>query len=40
MGNKKVEVIPYRSFKEKINLTKQYQNNYIEVEKDFIIIYF
>ena len=40
MGYKKIEVIPYKTFKEKINITKRYDGQYMEVEKDYIIIYF
>lgn len=40
MGEKILEVIPYKNFKEKINLIKKYEkSNYIEVENNYIIVY-
>ena len=40
MGNKKLEVIPFKSFKERLKLMKQYDGQYIEVEKNYIVVYF
>lgn len=31
-------VIPYKTFKEKIRLTKKYQNQKIEIYKDYILV--
>ena len=40
MGYKKVEAIPYKTFKEKIKITKRYEGLYMEIEDKFIIVYF
>lgn len=40
IGDKKIEVIPYKNFKERLNLMKAYDNCYIEVEDEYIIVYF
>jgi DNA polymerase III sliding clamp (beta) subunit (PCNA family) len=38
MGNLICEVIPYKTFKEKIKIIKKYEQYDIEVYKDFILI--
>lgn len=39
IGIKKVELIPYKNFKEKIRLTKQYRRKRIEVYDYYILIF-
>ena len=38
MGNLICEVIPYKTFKEKIRITKKYQKHKIEIHKNFILV--
>lgn len=37
VGRLVVEAIPYSTFREKIRITKEYQNNKIEITKNFIL---
>lgn len=38
IGNIVCVVIPYKDFKEKIKITKQYKGNNIEIYKNYILI--
>lgn len=38
IGNTVCVAIPYKSFKEKIRITKKYQRCKIEVYKDFVLV--
>ena len=38
IGNIVCTVIPYKTFKEKIRLTKKYKDKYIEVYKNYILV--
>lgn len=38
IGNTVCVAIPYKSFKEKIRITKKYQRYKIEVYKDFVLV--
>jgi hypothetical protein len=40
MGNLMCEVIPYKTFKEKIRLTKKYQRHKVEIYKNFVLVLF
>jgi len=39
IGVKVCEVIPYKNFKEKIKITKQYDHRYIEVYDNYILVF-
>ncbi|MDU2492079.1 MAG: hypothetical protein E7D27_16160 [Clostridium celatum] len=38
IGNIVCTAIPYKTFKEKISLTKKYQNQKIEIYKNYILV--
>lgn len=38
IGNKVFTAIPYKTFKEKISLTKKYKDKHIEVYENYILI--
>ena len=38
IGNKVCAVIPYKTFKEKIALTKKYSKQHIEIYKNYILV--
>lgn len=38
IGNRVCLAIPYKNFKEKIRITKEYKGHKIEIYKDFILI--
>ena len=38
IGNKVCTAIPYKTFKEKIYLTKKYKDKHIEVYKNYILV--
>lgn len=38
IGNKVCTAIPYKTFKEKISLTKKYKDKHIEVYKNYILV--
>ena len=38
IGNLVCVVIPYRTFREKIRITKKYRNHKIEIYKNYILI--
>ena len=38
IGNRVCAVIPYKTFKEKIALTKKYNKQHIEIYKNYILV--
>lgn len=38
IGSMVCTAIPYKTFKEKIKITKEYQNHKIEIYKNFILV--